>query len=634
MRQWKLLQPIEIGSKKLRNRIVMPPMETRLSEADGSAGELIAAHYRMRAKGGVGMIIVENHFVDDLASRSAYMQGGMSKGHHIAGKYLISEAIKSEGAVAIIQLGHGGRQCAPGAAPVTPVSASDVAYGGITPTPLSIEEIVAIEDAFAAAAVRAELAGFDGVEIHGAHGYLITQFLSPLTNKRDDIYGGDYERRSTFAKNIIRKIREQVSKDFIVGIRLSGAEYEDGGLTIDDTTRFAKSVEEDIDYFHVSAGNYNTMAVHMITPLYVERAPIVDLAKKMKAVVNKPVITVGAINPGLAEQIIASEEADMVSFGRQLIADPDLPKKIMENRLEDIRPCVRGHEGCISLFFKGCPIRCEVNPQVGRDEAYCIKKTSTPQNVLVIGGGVAGMEAARVADEMGHNVTLLEKTNHLGGRFLEATEPSFKKEGRALVEWGKTQLEKSRVSIKMNTMADEALIREINPDAMIIATGSDYIQLPIKGIERALSPDNVLFDHNIAKDNVAIIGGGLIGSETALHLAEKGKKVSVFEMRNGIALEDEPLSRAALEMRLNQAGVVIHTNTKVVEVSDKGLIFNKDGKTETCNAETVVYATGLGPVPSEHFNGLCSKVFTIGDAVKGRKIFECFHEAWHAVLSI
>lgn len=634
MKQFKLMEPIQIGNKLLRNRIVMPALESRLSDPDGAANKILADHYAVRAKGGAAMIIVENNFIDKKASRSSYMQSSMSSGHHIAGKYLVSQAIKDEGAVAIIQLGHGGRQSKVGASDYHPVAPSAVPFAGITPAPLTVEEIIEIEDAFAIAAARAKDAGFDGVEIHGAHGYLITQFLSPLTNKRIDEYGGNPIKRGNFARNIIKKIRTMVGQDFIVGFRISGSEYIDGGLTIEESIAFSKTIEKDIDYLHVSAGNYNTMATYMIPSLYIEQAPIVELASSIKKAVNIPVITVGAISTELAEHILEKNEADLVSFGRQLIADPELPNKIKEGRLEDIRPCVRGHEGCISLFFKGCPIRCEVNPQVGRDQEYKIIKVNNPKNVVVIGAGMAGMEAARVAGNMGHSVTLFERSDKLGGRFLEATEPSFKKEGRALIAWAETQIQKSNVDLRMNQEVTPKMIKDMKADVVIIATGSAYIKLPIKGIEKAISPDKVLLDYNVAQDSVAIIGGGLIGSETALHLAEHGKKVSIFEMREAIAIEDEPLSQEALFNRLNKNNVNIYVNAKVLEVTADGLLYSKDGKTENYKAETVVYATGLGSIPSSQFDNTAPQVFRIGDAVKGRKIFECFHEAWHAVRSI
>ena len=634
MNNWKLLEPTKIGNKTLRNRIVLPPIETRLSNPDGTASEIMAQHYGRRAKGGVGMVVVESTFVDDKASRSSFASSKLSTGNHIASKYLVANAIKEAGAVAVIQINHGGRQANPEAAGGQPVAPSNVGYAGNEPHVLTKSEIIEIEDAFAAAAERAKLAGFDGVEIHGAHGYLILSFLSPFTNKREDEYGGSVEKRRTFPTNIINKIRKRVGEDFIVGYRISGAEFVEDGLTIEDTSAFVKSVQDKIDYIHVSAGVYESMAFHMISPLYVNRAPIVHLAAKMKEVVDIPVIAVGSLGPKEGEQALQKGEADLISFGRPLLADPDLPRKLSENRLEDIKPCVRGNEGCISLFFKGCPIRCEVNPQVGRDKEYEVVKTNDPRNIVVIGGGIAGMEAARLADEMGHKVTLFEKTNEFGGRFLEATEPSFKTEGRGVVNWAKTQLEKSTVDIRMNTEASPEMIKDIKPDAVIIATGSDYIKLPIKGIEKAVSADKVLLDPSLAGEKTAIIGGGLIGSETSLYLAEKGKKTGIFEMREDIAMEDEPLSQITLKTRLTENSVDIHLNAKVVEILDDGIIFSQNGKEQKYVADKVVFASGLATIPNKQFENLAPQIFKIGDAVQGRKIFECFHEAWYAVRNI
>lgn len=614
--------------------MVLPPIETRLSNPDGTAGEIMAQHYGRRAKGGVGMVVVESTFIDDKASRSSFASSKLSTGNHISSKYLISSAIKEAGAVAVIQINHGGRQAIPEAAGGQPVAPSNVDYAGNEPHVLTRPEIVEIEDAFAAAAVRAKLAGFDGVEIHGAHGYLVLSFLSPFTNKREDEYGGSVEKRRAFPTNVVNKIRAAVGEDFIVGYRISGAEFVEDGLTIEDTSEFIKSVQDKLDYVHVSAGVYESMASYMITPLYVERAPIAHLAAKMKEVVDIPVIAVGAMGPLEGEELLQNEGADLISFGRPLIADPDIPNKIKENRLEDIKPCVRGNEGCISLFFKGCPIRCEINPQVGRDKEYEVVKTNDPKNIVVVGGGVSGMEAARLADEMGHKVTLFEKTNEFGGRFLEATEPSFKMEGRGVVNWAIIQMKKSSVDIKMNTEVTPEMIKEMNPDALIIATGSDYIKLPIEGVENALSADKVLLDPSLAGEKTAIIGGGLIGSETALYLAEEGKKAGIFEMREDIAMEDEPLSQGTLKARLSKNEVDIHLNAKVVKIMKDGIIYSINGEEQKYDADTVVYATGLAPIPNKQFENLAPQVFKIGDAVQGRKIFQCFHEAWYAVRNI
>jgi len=623
--------------------MIMAPMETRLSTPDGDTTEDMCAYYAERAKGGVAAIVVENTFVDNIAARSSLVSSGLYSDHLIAGKFKLAEAIKDNGAVAILQLSHGGIQANAAAVPgVQCVGPSPVVskFVGRMPRELSIEEIVAIEDAFAEAARRAKQAGFDGVEIHGAHGYLICSFLSPYTNKRTDIYGGSLENRARFPMNIIRKVREKVGPDFIVGYRISGEEKVEGGLTIEETCRFGQMIEDQVDYIHVSVGNYETMATWMISPLYRPQAPIVDLASAMKKAVTKTkVIAVNALNAELAEKVLENGDADLVAFGRALIADPELPNKIKEGRLEDIRPCMRGHEGCISLFFAGCPMRCEVNPQAGRERTYQITKVCQKKNVVVIGGGMAGMEAARVADLYGHNVTLIEKTDKLGGHFIEGTKPEFKVEAKGVLEWERTQLAKSKVSVMLNTEATPELVKELKPDALIIAVGSDYIVPAIPGIEHTITAETALMETEKVADKVVVIGGGLVGAETALYLGQKGKDVTILEQLDQIVPEDEPLSQIALGVELENAKVTVKTGAKVVEIKKDGAIYeDKDGNKHEVKADTVGAALGLKARQSlaARFNGICSESFTfvIGDAVKARKIYDCMHDAWKAVRKI
>lgn len=637
--KWKLLQPIQVGSKLFKNRIVMAPMETRLSNPDGSSTKEMAAYYAERARGGAAAIIVENTFVDGKASRSSLASSGLYTDQFIAGKFLISEAIHENGSLAILQISHGGRQANAGATglPAKAPSAIPCKVTNRIPEPLTIKEIIEIEDAFAQAARRAKQAGFDGVEIHGAHGYLICSFLSPYTNKRTDHYGGSLENRGRFARNIINKIRREVGYDFIVGFRISGAEFVEGGLTIEESCKFVQSIEDKIDYVHVSAGNYETMANWMIMPLYIPQAPIVHLAAEMKKAVKIPVIAVGALDAELGEKALQDGKADLIAYGRALIADPELPRKINENRVEDIRPCFRGHEGCISLFFAGCPIRCEVNPQCGKELDYKLVKTGSPRNVVVIGGGIAGMEAARLAAEMGHKVTLIEKTNKLGGHFIEASAPEFKKEAKGMLEWLIRQVNKNDIKIEFNIEASRETVSSYEPDVVIIAIGSKYRCHAHDGSSKAILPDEALMYPEKTGNNVAVIGGGLIGSETALTLANHGKKVTIVEMLDDIALDHEPLSYTALKYQLEKAGVTILTNRRVTKMTDEGIGgIDLNGSEFSLPADTIVSALGLKArkKEAEAFYGIAPQTFAIGDCVEARKVYHCFHEAWNAVFNI
>jgi len=379
------------------------------------------------------------------------------------------------------------------------------------------------------------------------------------------------------------------------------------------------------------------MATSMITPLYMPQAPIVHLAAEMKKAVDIPVITVGALNVELGEKALKDGHADIVAFGRALVADAELPNKVAEDRLEDIRPCCRGHEGCITLFFAGCPIRCEVNPQCGRELEYKVEKAAQPKNVVVIGGGVAGMEAARLASEIGHTVTLLEKTDKLGGHFIEGTAAKFKIEAKGTLDWLIRQVAKSKARVVLGKEATPELVASYHPDAVIIATGSHYKTPPIKGIEKANLPDETLLHPDRTGAEVVVIGGGLIGSETALSLTEYGKTVTLVEMLEDIAMEDEPLSQTAIKLRLQEENVAVHTHTRVTEVTDNGIrCINAEGTEFEIPAQTIVAATGLNAnqEAAAPFAGIAPKTFKIGDAVQARKIFQCFHEAWHAVLNI
>lgn len=636
----ELLKPVKVGKQTWRNRIVMPAMETRLSNPDGSSSKEMAEYYGERAKGGAAAVIVENTFVDDKASRSSLVSSGIYNDHMIASHYLVAQAIKEQGAAAILQLSHGGRQANAGATGLPPVAPSAIPCKFVQRMPhsLTVEEIAEIEDKFAQAAVRAKMAEFDGVEIHGAHGYLICSFLSPYTNKRTDEYGGSEENRARFPKNIIRKVREAVGDDFIVGYRISANEGVEGGLTPEDTARFAQSIQDSVDYINVAAGIYETMEQYIIPPVYEPHAMVVPFAEVIKKSVTKiPVIVVNSLTPEMGEQVLEEGKADIIAFGRSLIADPYLPRKLAEGRREDIRPCCRGHEGCVSLFFSGCPIRCEVNPQCGREKEYAPFKTADPKNLVVIGGGMAGMEAARYASETGHNVTLFEKSGELGGHFIEATIPYFKEDHKNVLEWLIRQVKKSGTDIRLQTEATPENVRALHPDAVIVATGSSYIRLPIPGIENTVLPDEVLKGTVRTGDHIAVIGGGLVGTETALYLAKQGRNVSVLEMLPGLAMQDEPLSQISILHQLEKYHVTAMTGCKVTEVKPDGVVYtDSDGNEKVLSADTIVSATGLQAdrASAGIFENAAPKVVCIGDCVKGRKIFDCFHEAWFAVRNL
>jgi len=640
--RWKLLEPVRVGTMSLRNRIVMPPMEARLNRPDGSVSRAMIDHYVERARGGVGGIIVGNSHVDDKESKSALSQAGVHTDHMIAGLNELAEAIKANGAAALLQIGHGGLQCAPGATGRQPVAPSAIPSKavGVVPRELTLAEIEEVQNAFAEAARRVKQAGFDGVEIHGAHGYLICEFLSPYTNKRADKYGGSFENRALFALEIVKKVREKVGDGFTVGYRMSADEYVPGGLTLDETSRFAKMLEKaSTDYVHVSAGIYESLT-HLVSPMYVKRANLVHLAEGIKKAVSIPVITVGGHDVKTAEAALKEGKADLVALGRALLADPELPIKLASDRIEDIRPCIRGNEGCISRFNLGQTMRCEVNPACGREGEFKITPATTKKRVVVVGGGIAGMEAARVAALRGHEVTLVEKEDRLGGHLIEAAVPEFKETLKDLLGWAERQVNKSGIKVQLNTEATPSLIKQAKPDVLIVAVGSGFIVPPVPGIDKGsvVMAKDILLGQKTPGAKVVVIGGGIVGCETALHIAEElRKKVTIIVRRDEMLVDHELLNKIVLKERLQAAGVEIHTGWDLKEITDRGVVCeDKNWEIHELAADTVVIAKGLKSRGElvEKFKGLASEVYAIGDCVEARKIYHAFEDAWRAALFI
>lgn len=542
----------------------------------------------------------------------------------------------------VLQIGHGGRQCHPEATGRQPVAPSAIPYkGGPMPRELTLLEIIEIQDAFVEAARRAKQAGFDGVEIHGAHGYLLCEFLSSYSNRRTDKYGGNLQSRALFGLEILAKVRRKVGKDFVVGYRVSADEYVPGGLTLEETAPFARMLEAaGTDYIHVSAGNYETLT-HLVPPMYVEKAHLVHLAQGIKKAVSRvPVITVGALDVEAAEKTLQECKADLAALGRALIADPELPNKLAAEQIVDIRPCIRGNEGCLSRFNLGQTMRCEVNPACGREETFRILPAARKKNVMVVGGGIAGMEAARVAALRGHEVTMIEKDDELGGHLLEASVPKFKEKTRALLEWSRNQLFKSGVAIQVAKEVTPEIVKASSPDVLIIAVGSDFVIPPVVGCDRTCvaTAADVLRGRRKVGKRVLVIGGGLVGCETALFVADElGSQVTITEMLDEILIGVENTCKLALAEQLKRAKVQIYTSLHLEEIVDGGgRGTDKQWRKHELEADTVILATGLRARSRvvEQFKGLAPEVYTIGDCFQARKVYNAFEDAWRVALAI
>lgn len=646
----KLFEPVQVGPLQLSNRIVMPPMCTRLATPDGYVTREMIDYYVERAKGGVGFVVVEYSYIDQEESKAAVSQLGAYHEKLLTGLRELVEAIHSQGPKVALQICHGGRQTiADRIGELTPVGPSPIpckflstALGRTNPTrELSIEEVEKLVEAFGRAASLAVGAGFDGVEIHGAHGYLICEFLSPYTNKRNDLYGGDLEGRARFPLEVVAKVKQSVGPGMAVGYRLSGDEFVEGGLTLDETARFARMLEgAGVDYLHISAGIYESMQ-HMIQPTYLPHGYLARLAEGIKGVVNIPVITVGSYSePEQAEQVLREGKTDLVSMGRALLADPELLRKVVEGRLEEIVPCIRCNDGCIDRFFKGWTVRCSTNAVCGRETRYArVGRAERPLKVVVVGGGPAGMEAARVAALRGHEVALYEKSGQLGGLLRAATVPDFKADLRRLVNYLSTQLNKLGVRVELNTEATPELVREAAPDVLIVATGSVPVRPDIPGIdkEKVVTALDVLLGEVEVGQKVAVAGGGLVGCEVAAYLAQQGKGVIIVEMLEDVALDMEPLSKAALLSLLAESGVEIIRGGCLDEVTDDGVvIIDKQWQRGSIEAEHVVLALGLQPTTEtvEALKGLAPQVYSMGDCVQPGKVIDAIIGAFDKAVAI
>ena len=635
--------PGKIGTLTLKNRVVKAPQSSGMSNMDGTVSERLVRYYRDQAAGGAGLIVVEYAYVDDIGAKSAHCHLGISNNEHIPGLAWLAENIKEMGAAAGIQIEHCGRQkflgtqpiCAPSALPWPKLWDQ---YGvQSVPHVLTIEEIQDIVHAFGDSALRAKEAGFELVEIHGAHGYLLTNFFSPHTNHRTDLYGGSLENRMRIYVEIVRDVRKKVGPDFPVTIRLSGTDYEPDGFPIEDTIELAKVLErEGIDAFHISGGDHHTM-IHQVSPMAMSVCHNTWAAEAIKKVVSVPVIASGSITlPEYAEEIIASGKGDFVGLGRPLWADPEWPNKAAADHPEDIRPCIRCNEGCLErTFFHYKAITCALNPVVSREGELKITPAPVKKKAAVVGGGAAGMEAARVLKLRGHDVTVYEEKPENGGLLHEAAAPEFKADIRPFMKYQVTALEKLGVPV-IREKADAAKLAGY--DVVICATGSLPIIPKIPGVEKPIAVD-CLSAINGAKPvgkKVVVIGGGLVGTETALDLAENGHSVTLVEMLPKIMKDVAVTDFLAYSERIAKTDMRVLTETRLEEVLDNGARVSSKKGEEILEANTVILALGLKAEQGIYNELLAAgkEVYLAGDAVKAGKIFDAIHTAYRVAIRI
>ncbi len=635
----KLCEPGYLGNVRLKNRILKAPQHTGLTNADGTVSDRMIKYYQEVAQGGAGMVIVEYAYVDEDASRASPCQLGISKIDHMTGLSLLAQTIKANGSRPAIQISHAGRQKFTLARPIKAPSRVPweeiYMMGCPPPDEITFEEILGVVKSFGQAAKRAELAEYEMVEIHACHGYLISNFLSPRTNKRTDWYGGSLENRMRFLLEVIAEIKCQVSPDYPVCVRVSGTDYEPDGHTIEETIELCKRLEAmGVAAIHMSGGNHH-QTIHEVSPMSMSAAHNVWAAEAVKKEISLPVIASGSITmPDLAEEVLEQGKGDFIALGRPLWADPQWPKKVMEGRPEDVKPCIRCNDGCLARGdHLAKTISCTVNPTICRAEEFKVTTAESPKKVAVIGGGPAGMEAARVCALRGHDVTLYEKRK-LGGALIEASIPDFKADLRNLINYYSVQMGKPGIKV-IEEEATADTLKKGGYDAVIVAAGATPVVPAVPGIDGSNVTDAIKALNGTAKvgQKVAVIGAGIVGTEVAMYLAEQGKEVMVLEMLDTIMAGITPDEKVSYELRISKLPMSFRTGMRLEKVeNNKITLIDRCGAQLELAADTVVLACGMRPNREiiDALDGSGIQVVEIGDCMRPRKILDAIRDGYIA----
>jgi len=642
----------------------MPAVQLGYCE-NGFVTQKLIDFYVERAKNQVALIIVGGCYINQVAMGVPTMVG-ISDDKFIPGLKKLTSAVKAHGAKIAAQLYHSGRYAFSmviGTRALAPSSIRSRLTKEI-PKNMTLEEIEKTIDDYGEAARRAKEAGFDAVEILSSAGYLIGQFLSPLTNRRRDKYGGTLRRRMNFALEVVERVREAVGPNFPILFRLSGDDFMKGSNDFHEAKVVAAKLEDaGVDILNVTGGWHETMIPQLT--MNVPRGAYVYLAENVKDAVDIPVIACNRINdPLLAERILRRKRADLVGIARGLIADPEFVVKAAEGRFDEIRRCIACNQGCFDSVFMLRPVTCLVNPAAGREKELELKPAEKPKNILIAGGGPAGMQAAIILKKRGHNVTIYEKTDKLGGQLILAGVPKERREFRTFVEYLRRQVELLGIKVVFNTEVTPELVEQVKPDVVIVATGARPLRPNIPGINKK----NVVYAHDVLAgkvdvgEKVVIVGGGGVGCETALYLTEegvidvdtmifllergaiscdralkllkKGRDVVLIEMMEKIGRDIGLTSRWVINQSLNIHGVRIITNARVDEITDDGVVVN-NGE-QFFEADTVVIAVGAEPNNEliKQLEGKVPEVYAIGDCVNPRKALEAVHEATELAVKI
>ncbi len=642
-----IFKPITVNRTVFKNRVVMTPMGTNYGEPDGQMSYQHINYYRLRAKGGTGLIIVENANVDFPTGSNGTSQIRIDHDSFMPRLYKLTDTIHDEGGMVAIQINHAGASASSARTGVQPVSSSNIPSkdGGEEPRPLTKEEMEVIVKKYGEAAKRAVTAGFDAVEVHCGHSYLISQFLSPIYNKRTDEFGGSLENRARFGRMVLEEVRKQVGPFTPILCRISADEMLPGGNTLEDCLEYLQYFDEFVDVYNVSAGLNQSLQYQIDSNCYADGWRSY-MAKAVKEKYGKPVITMGNIrSPKVANEILERGDADFIGIGRGLIADPDWVNKAEFGCEDDIRKCISCNIGCAgNRIGNNRPIRCTVNPAVLEGEEYRKLKVNKACNVVVIGGGTTGMEAACTAAEVGCSVFLIEKTDHLGGLAVEISKFPDKSRLRDFPDYLERRMAKlHNLHTFLSTEATPEFVKSLNPDVIVNATGSLPLILPIPGLKENVNKeggkvktvlgviDNLPnYPEDMTGKKAVIVGGGAVGLDVVEYFAPKGADTSVIEMMPAIGAGLDPITKVSIADMMKKYDVHQRPSTALQEVKpDCFVVKNPDGEIEEVPFDYGCICMGLksnNPVLdmlNEEFGEEGSiEIMNIGDSKRQRRIID------------
>lgn len=646
-----LLSPLKIGPLTLKNRIVSAPTSVPHLNENGTINPEVIAYYEEKAKGGCAVVTVGESIVRIRDGKSHPRQIPLDNPEVVTGLTQLADAIHAHGAYASIELSHGGGLCPPDFIPgQQAIGPSDLVKDkeGTCGHPsafyskihgLTEDEIADIVAAFGRAAALVKACGFDMCMIHGGHGWLLHQFLSPMTNHRTDRFGGSLENRARFSLMVIDSVRKATGPNFPIEFRMSGSERTEGGFDLETGLGFARLIDGKVDLIHVSAGTqeveYSEVLMH--PSIFQQHGENIRYAAEIKKQVQTPVVAVGALSePEKMEAILAAGQADVLALGRQLMADPYLPAKLARGRADEVVPCLRCHE-CMGSMMSTRTIRCTVNPVIGRERWESLRPPAKgSKKVLIAGGGPGGMAAAIYAARRGHQVTLCEASGSLGGALSFAIGVDFKRNVLLYEAWLERTLAQLQVELRRNTQVTPELVRQESPDALLICVGADPIVPPIPGVEGK----NVILGKDLTPSTplgprVIIIGGGLVGCETGVHLARDGHQVTVVEMAPEVATDCGHFHRVALMEELKR--VTLRTGCRCVSISSQGVtIQDGDGSHQLIPGDSVILAVGMRARSQtvDQLRGLIPHTVVIGDCNRPGKILSAVRNGYDAAMDL